>query len=201
MKPLLIILLALPLLAFRPVAVTTNSAKGINENFNSLASEIERRSLNQGGIVHQNLKISSSAHITGNEVIDGNLSVGGATTVEGLTVNGNLTLSGTLTNPAIPTTYGVWVSSDTPPKEIGLSWTSVNVTSITRISAGLYLTSFTSPYAQADYGSIFNPNIEDTTCFDVERLTTHVRWRCKSSAGAAKDGDRVTFIIYGTLAP
>jgi len=68
-----ILLLSIPLYGFTPVKVTTQSAKSQNENFAGLAREIERRSLNQGGIVHQNLKISSSAHITGDLVVDGTI--------------------------------------------------------------------------------------------------------------------------------
>ena len=70
---LAILLLPASVYGFTPTPVSTESAKALNENFAGLAREIERRSLNQGGVVTQNLKVSSSVHVTGDVVIDGNL--------------------------------------------------------------------------------------------------------------------------------
>ena len=205
MRLLPILLLSIPLYGFTPVKVTTQSAKSQNENFAGLAREIERRSLNQGGIVHQNLKISSSAHITGDAVIDGSLKVGGATTVEDLTVNGDLTLTGTLSNPAIATTYGIWVTSETTPVPLNAAWASINITSITRISAGQYTVTLSTPYVDASYGVFLGPRLADTGCSDEGdadiRGVRHFSVFCNNNAGTAKDPEKLAIQVFGTLDP
>lgn len=69
--------------AFEPVRVTTDPAQ-VNANFLDIAKEIGRVSLVNGGTVNQNLKISSSVHVTGNLQIDGTATVKSSLTVAGV---------------------------------------------------------------------------------------------------------------------
>lgn len=131
------VLLALSLPASAGITPLSVSSGPINSNFQELALEIQRTNLKNGGVVNQNIKISTSLHVTGDTVLSGTTKIDGALTINGAAVGNQL--------------VQVWAHFVGTGTVVILD--SVGVSSVTDLGAGSWRVNFTTPFATNGYAA------------------------------------------------
>lgn len=195
------------------------------EDVSSLNMELKTTDVALRNVLRTNRDntITGDIEIDGNIIVSGltasSMTVLGTTTVSNLIIQNPLTLNQSTTfNRAVVINSSFTLNGTMFPTNLnpcpgfascGVSITStaantmlysMNVTSVTEITTGEFVVTYSTPFVHDGYGFLTTPN-QLGYCGSTQKLVRHTKLTCEDNAGTQFTPSQLTFMVFGVLNP